>query len=71
MTTDDRKTVEELLRGIQHVFKNSSRAARVKAWSRLTSSKGRIEIDKLINNPDRSIGLFKNLISFKEWINEK
>ena len=71
MTTDDRKIVEELLRAMQRIFKNSSRTARVKAWSRLTSSKGRIEIDKLINNPDRSIGLFKNLMSFTEWINEK
>ena len=69
-TTDQRKTVEALLQAIQSIFKKSTRGARERAWNSLTSSKGRSEMGKMINNPERSLSLYRDLVSFKEWLNE-
>lgn len=67
-STDHRKATEDLLRCIQSVFQRSSRGAREKAWERITSSKGKADIKTLIANPSRSISQFRDLITFKEWL---
>lgn len=67
---DSRKIVEDILRCLQNIFKKSTRGARERAWKTITSGEGKSEIDKLVNNPGRTLKLYQHSLTFKEWLRE-
>jgi hypothetical protein len=66
-SSDSRKATEDLVKGFKDVFSRYTKGTRQTAFDRIFSAKGKEEIYKLVNNPARSIGLFRSLITFKEW----
>jgi len=57
----------DIAKYLQGTFKRTTRNARKVAWRTLSSGKGKEEIDRLLDNPDRSLNTIANL-SFKEWL---
>lgn len=64
---DSRKATEDLVKGFKDVFTRYTKGTRQTAFDRIFSAKGKEEIHTLVNNPSRSAGLFRSLITFKEW----
>ncbi len=61
-----RDCIMDIASALKHIFTKYTRGSRKKAWSTITSSKGKSEIQKLLINPQRKINVFRN-ISFREW----
>jgi glutaredoxin-related protein len=57
----------DIAKYLQGTFKRTTRQARKAAWRTLSTGKGKEEIDRLLDNPDRSLNTISNL-NFKEWI---
>ncbi len=66
--SDPRNALTDLFRGIQNTFQNYSRPARKQAWDAVVSSKGKKQIDNIINSPTYKIVGIPKLLKFKEWI---
>lgn len=57
----------DLVDSMKKVFKKYSRANSKSAWKAISSPNGSKEIEKLINNTNRSLSVFKTL-NFREWL---
>jgi hypothetical protein len=68
---DSRKVLSQILRCMQNTFQNSTRGARTRAWNRLTSPRGRAQIERLINNPSMGFNHFEEFLTFKEWLHKE
>jgi hypothetical protein len=67
MDNDQRSVCNDIARSLQTIFVRYSTTARRRGWRAITSDAGRREVDKLINNPTRSLSAFRTL-TFKEWL---
>jgi hypothetical protein len=65
-STNKQQAIEEIADAIRKVFMKYSRGTRDKAWEKLTSKKGIKEIEKLLVNPQRSLGTVRTLWSESE-----
>jgi hypothetical protein len=65
---DSRQLVKSILSNMKELFRNSTRGARERAWSKFYSTKGNEAVRKLINNPSLQINHFDNFLTFKEWL---
>jgi len=65
--SSSREVAVDIAKALKGVFKISSRRARKNAWRALSTGKGKAEIDKLVDNPDRSVNTISRL-SFREWL---
>ena len=70
MDSDPRDVVKSLASSLQSVFRRHSYTARRRGWKALLSDRGRSEVDKLINNPSRSLSGF-GMLNFREWWNSQ
>lgn len=69
-TGDSRVIVLNLLKCLQSNFQNST-SARQRAWDKLTSTRGKESVQKLINNPKITLNHFGNFLTFKEWLSNE
>ena len=69
--SDARKAAEDLVGAIRKVFKNYTPTARRKAWSALTTSKGKNIIDRLSKDTSTPVTGLPRLLSFREWEDEQ
>lgn len=64
--------IEDLAEALRKVFLNYSKTTRKKAWDKIQSSKGKKEIEKIINYPQSSIKGVRNLwgesTDFLNWL---
>jgi hypothetical protein len=66
--SDSRQVTKSILAAMQTVFKNSTRGARERAWNKFTTERGKAEVRKLINNPERPLNHFEDFLTFREWL---
>lgn len=67
-STNPRDALTDLFRGIQSTFGKYNRTARKQAWDGLVSTKGREQVNKLLNSPTHQVTGIPNLLKFKEWL---
>lgn len=70
MDNNKRTIINDLAKALSGVFQKYSYHARREGWNAITSASGKKDIDKLINNPTRSLSNFRTL-TFKEWLKER
>lgn len=66
-STDPRDALSDLFRSIQSTFNKYNRTARKQAWDGLVSTKGRDQINKLLNSPTHQVTGIPSILRFKEW----
>jgi hypothetical protein len=66
-SSDSRQATEDLVKAFRSTFQKYTKGTRETAFGRIFSAKGREDIHKLVSNPDRPVGSFRGLITFKEW----
>lgn len=64
--TNIKKAIVDMASGLAGVFRKYARPTREKAWKDLTGTAGQREMQKLLQDPHRSINMFQRL-SFREW----
>lgn len=69
MSSSSREVAIDIAKALKGIFQTNSRGARKAAWKAISSGDGKSEIDKLTDNPGRSINTISRL-SFKEWLKE-
>ena len=62
-----RQAILDIAKGLKSVFKDYTRPASKYAWERLTSTKGKAAVNRLIVNPDQPLNKFMKL-AFREWL---
>jgi hypothetical protein len=67
-STDPRDALQDIFKNLQSTFKKYDRTARRKAWSAVISTRGKDQVDKLLNSPERNLIGLNKLLSFKEWL---
>ena len=65
-----RDAIFDMASGLKGVFKDYSLSARRRAWKKLTGSKGKAEIEKLLTNPNRPLNRVQ-ILQFSEWLQDK
>ena len=65
--TNIRSAILDMAHALKPSFKRYSRAARKKAWKKLSGTAGQKEMKKLLDNPNRSLNMFAQL-AFREWL---
>lgn len=65
--SDARPALERIFGCLQSAFKQYGRSARKRAWDSLQSSKGKEQVQKLLNNPSYQVVGIPGLVRFKEW----
>lgn len=67
--------IMDLAKEIDSVFKKYTRNTRTKAWERITSKDGEVEIKKIIVDPNRQLSIFGRLALQKEgrhvWLDDE
>jgi len=67
---DKRNARMEMITALRDVFKRYTRGSRAAAWKSLSSSSGKQEVAKVLNNTNRPLSRFRNL-SFREWLSNE
>jgi len=65
-----KKAIVDIANTLADTFKKYSMNTRKKAWKDIISPKGRVQVDKLVRNPNRAINRFQ-ILAFREWLEEK
>lgn len=71
MKSDPREALEDIFGALKTIFGRYSREARYKAWRAVTSSKGKQEVERLLNSPSVQVRGTAKLLTFKEWIESR
>jgi len=58
----------ELADAIRNAIKRYTRHTRKTAWQKVSSTRGREEIEKLMKQPSRSLNRIRALAGFREWL---
>ena len=64
--TNLKDAIVDIAKSLESVFKKHSRQTRIKAWEKITSKDGEMEVKKILNDPKRPINTFQKLASKEE-----
>lgn len=67
MSNDSRAALTDLFSALQATFKKYSTTPRKQAWDGLISSKGRDQVNRLLNSPTHQVTGIPGMLKFKEW----
>ena len=67
METSGSQASGKILKALKAVFSKCSNSARREGWNKIMSARGRSEVNKLINNPERQVNV-SMFLGFKEWL---
>lgn len=65
--TNLRSAIYDMANALKDTFKRHTRATRKKAWKKLSGSDGQRQMNKILDDPNRSLNMFAQL-AFKEWL---
>ena len=67
--SSQKEAIADMMEKLAGVFKKYTRESRRKAWDKLTSSKGKREVSKILTDPYRPLNQFRKLaLTFREWM---
>lgn len=68
--SSQKEAIVDMMEKLASVFKKYTRESRRKAWDKLTSPKGKREVNKILTDPYRPLNQFRQLalLNFREWM---
>ena len=65
--TSVQNAIVDMAKALSVVYKRYAKPSRTKAWNKLTDTSGQKEMAKLLQDPNRSLNIFRQL-QFREWL---